>query len=248
MLVACNTDQDAPPTRSEYSALTAELRKTEADLKVLEATVQSVRAAVERIEPRLPAESDENRAIEPRDWKPDGSHLDDPFFGPKEAPVVLMEFGEYYSAACRQFLDTTLPLIRQNFAEKKLVRFIFRDFPLPHHSNAPQAAAVASCAGEQGKYWDIHPLLFAQPETKDVSDVVRKVSGLDEKKLRKCVKSGRYHKEIDADLAEGQRLGVKGTPGFFLGKEGKDGLFHGVFIRGAQPYPVFAEQIEKLLQ
>ncbi|PIS21716.1 hypothetical protein COT51_01190 [candidate division WWE3 bacterium CG08_land_8_20_14_0_20_41_15] len=87
---------------------------------------------------------------------------DDPSWGPEDAPITIIEFSEYQCPYCKSYVDEAYSQIKKGYAGK--IRYVFRDFPLPFHNNALRAAVIANCAGEQGKYFEMHDLLFANQE------------------------------------------------------------------------------------
>jgi len=85
--------------------------------------------------------------------------------GKKDAPVTMIEFSDYQCPFCRRFFETTLPTLKAEYVETGKVRYVFRDFPLDQiHPHARKAAEAAHCAGDQGKYWEMHDLLFQNPQ------------------------------------------------------------------------------------
>jgi len=178
------------------------------------------------------------------------SHKDDPFLGAVDGTVIIMAFSEYQCRPCRQFVSKIFPMLKKDYLDAGKVKYILRDFPLASNDFSIAAANLAHCAGEQGAYWQMHSSLFAHPVAVDAGDwalVSSQVTGIDKKKLEQCSQSLRYKKEIELDIKEAKSIGIKGAPGFFLGKRQPSGKYTGFFIRGAQPYAVFRTQLEKLL-
>jgi protein-disulfide isomerase len=132
------------------------------------------------------------------------------------------------------------------------VRMVFRDYPLPFHQKALPAAVAANCAGEQGKYWEAHDFFFENPDKLDTDSFLASAQelGLDKAKLEKCInETGKEQEaEINKDMEEGQKYGVRGTPSFFIGKTDDEGNMLGIYVRGAQPYSVFKQHIDELLK
>jgi protein-disulfide isomerase len=119
------------------------------------------------------------------------------------------------------------------------VALAFRDMPITQiHPFAEGAAEAARCAGEQGKFWEYHDLLFADQGALDHNGLVGKAARLqlDAKQFEDCVASDKYKTQIQQDGQDGARAGVSGTPGFFV---------NGVFIGGAQPEAAFDKIIEE---
>src|SRR5206468_10780677 len=94
---------------------------------------------------------------------------DAPSLGRADAPVTLVEFSDFQCPFCGRFFATTLPALKQDYIDTGKLRYVFRDFPLDQlHPNARNAAAAAHCAGEQGKYWEMHDTLYRNQRTLQV--------------------------------------------------------------------------------
>jgi protein-disulfide isomerase len=143
-----------------------------------------------------------------------------------------------------------MPKIKKEYIDTGKLRYVFRDFPLNFHKNALNAAMAASCSGDQGKYWEMHDLIFANQKAMDVDNLMGHAEslGLDMGEFKKCFEGNKYAEEAKKDMADGQAAGVKGTPSFFVGitKPGSK-EFKGKFIRGAQPYAAFKKVFDELL-
>jgi protein-disulfide isomerase len=174
---------------------------------------------------------------------------DDPIKGDPKAPVTIVEFSDYQCPFCRRFHEQTLPSLETDYISKGKVRYVFRDYPLQFHQNAFPAALAANCAGEQGKYWEINDFLFKNPDKLDIPNILGSARGLglNREELERCINEKRYESEINKDMEDGGKYGVRGTPSFFIGKTEGGKEISGVYIRGAQPYQVFKVQIDKLL-
>lgn len=170
-----------------------------------------------------------------------------PSKGDPNAPVTIIEFSDYQCPFCKRFADTTLPQL-EPYIEKGQVRFVWVDFPLGNHPQAPAASRAARCATEQGgdeAYWKMHDVLFAsqsewagQEQPFPIFGRLGTEAGLDGDTLVACLESGRYRAEVDAGFEEGQRLQVSGTPTFFI---------NGTRLVGAQPFEAFEPLIEVAL-
>ena len=173
---------------------------------------------------------------------------DDPIKGDKDAPVTIIEFSDYQCPFCKRFYDNTLGQIDEEYIKNGKVRLVFRDYPLGFHPKAIPAAIAANCAGEQGKYWELHDFFFENPDKLDISTVIASTEelGLDKGKFEKCV-NDKNEAEVNKDFQDGQQYGVRGTPSFFIGKTGDGKEMTGIYVRGAQPFNVFKNHIDKLL-
>ena len=163
---------------------------------------------------------------------------DDPVRGSKSAAVTIVEFSEYQCPFCAR-VNPTLDRIRQTYGNK--VKIVFKDFPLPNHAQAPKAAEAAHCAGEQGKYWEMHDAMFANQRALEVPALKQYAGGvgLDMTKFNQCLDSGQYASKVAAGMAEGERLGVNSTPTLYI---------NGRPVIGAQPFEVFKAAIDEELK
>jgi len=176
---------------------------------------------------------------------------DDPMKGDPKAPVTIIEFSDYECPFCKRSNDGAIKQINEEYISKGKVRLVFRDYPLPFHKKATPAAVAANCAGEQGKYWEVHDFLFENPKTNlDISTILDSAGdlGLNKAKFQTCINDKSKEKEITKDIEDGQKYGVRGTPSYFIGKTTDGDEITGTFIRGAQPYSVFKELIDEQLK
>ena len=176
---------------------------------------------------------------------------DAPSRGAKEARLVLVEFSDYQCPFCARHVRQTVPEIEREYVRTGKVRYVFRDFPLEAiHPQAFRAAEAARCAGEQGKFWEMHDRLFAHQHALGPEDLIAHAEavGLNVARFRRCLESGRFAERIRRDLSEGRRAGVRGTPSFFLGFAEPGGKVRVMrILRGAHPYGAFRQVIEELL-
>lgn len=176
---------------------------------------------------------------------------DDPILGDRDAPITLIEFSDYQCPFCGRFFRQTLPQIEKEFIQTGKVRYVFRDFPVQSlHPEAQKAAEAAECAGEQGKYWEFHDLIFQNQKAMKITDLKRYATALhlEIEGFNECLNSGRKFEEVRLDFEAGEKAGVRGTPSFILGRTTPDGNIRGAFIVGAQPFSVFKATIEELLE
>jgi len=146
-----------------------------------------------------------------------------------------------------------LPTIDTEYVRTGKLQYIVRDFPLEAiHPHAFKAAEAAHCAGEQGKFWEMHHRLFANQRQLAPADLGAhaRALALDGAKFDECLGSGRHAPRIRKDLAEGEKAGVRGTPTMFLGvREGNDTRLRVLgAIQGAQPLATVKDAIEKALK
>ena len=157
-----------------------------------------------------------------------------PARGSAKAPVTIVEFSDFLCPFCKR-VQPTLAELEKRYGDK--VRFVFKDYPIEQlHPGATKAAEAARCASEQGKFWPYHDVLFQKgPKTPQELKASASEAGLDVAKLDACLASGKYVAAVKKDFDEGSRLGVSGTPAFFI---------NGRMVSGAQPLEAFAQIID----
>jgi protein-disulfide isomerase len=175
-----------------------------------------------------------------------------PAKGDKGAKLTLIEFSDYQCPFCGRYFRETLPQLQKEYVETGKLRYVFRNFPIESiHPQAFKAAEAAQCAGEQGKYWEMHDRLFGNQSALAPADLPghARALGLDVAKFEQCLESGQIAASIRQDQADGQKAGVRGTPSFFLGLTTPAGEAVRALrmIQGAQPYAAFKEAIDSLL-
>jgi protein-disulfide isomerase len=143
--------------------------------------------------------------------------------GPDDAPVTLVEYGDYECPYC----GMAYPIVKR--AQQDLggrLRFIFRNFPLAEsHPHARLAAEAAEAAGAQGKFWEMHDTLFEHQDALETEDLVgyAKSIGIDTVQFSHDLEAGTYTKRVRDDFRNGARSGVNGTPTFFVNGSRYDG-------------------------
>jgi protein-disulfide isomerase len=117
---------------------------------------------------------------------------------------------------------------------------VFKDFPLPNHAQAVKAAEAARCAGEKGKYWEMHDSMFVNQRTLEVPSLKQQAAalGLDPAAFNACLDSGKYEPVVRAGLAQGEKLGVNSTPTIYI---------NGRVVIGAVPFEAFKQVIDEEL-
>jgi protein-disulfide isomerase len=161
-----------------------------------------------------------------------------PSKGPASAPITIVEFSDFECPYCVK-AEPTVKEVMDAYPGK--IRLVYRDFPLPMHSRAPKAAEAAHCAGDQGKYWEMHGKLFANATKLDVPDLkayAREV-GVDGGKFDQCLDSGAKAQTVEMHKKAGEDVGVSGTPAFFI---------NGRQLSGAQPAEAFKTIIDEELK
>lgn len=172
-----------------------------------------------------------------------------PLKGKQDARLTLIEFSDYQCPFCKRHAEETLLRIDEEYIATGKLRYAFRDFPLEMHKQALKAAEAAHCADEQGKYWEIHDKLFANQQALKPKQLIRyaRAAGLQTGPFKRCLDSGKYAEKVKQGIAEGQKLGINGTPTLMLGVSNGDKVVDVRVIQGAHPFPVFKQEIDKLL-
>ena len=162
-----------------------------------------------------------------------------PFKGPATAPVTIVEFSDFHCPFCKRVLPT-LGQLESQYGDK--VKLVFRDYPIDNlHAAARKAHEAARCAHDQGQFWAYHDALFAnapKASPEQLKTYAQEV-GLDVPAFERCVNSGTHQAAVQRDVEEGSRVGVTGTPAFFI---------NGRLVSGAQPLESFVRVIQEELE
>ena len=158
--------------------------------------------------------------------------------GPANAPIELIEFSDFQCPYCQR-ANPTVTQVLQTYGDR--IHFVYRHFPLASHPNAKPAAEASQCAAEQGKFWQFHDRLFANPSRLSGPDLKQTAAelGLDAATFNQCVDTHKYATQVEADLHDGEEAGVNGTPAFFV---------NGRMLNGAQPFDAFKRIIDEELE
>ena len=151
--------------------------------------------------------------------------VDDHMLGPADAPVAVLEYGDYECPFCR---GAARDLHRMLDLYPGLIRFVFRNFPIPQlHPHAEQAAEAAEAAATQGKFWDMYELLLRPSSRLDFDSLLSYARGLglDVDRFEQEVTGAAYAAKIEHDVREGVRNGVNATPKFYVDGARIDGKF-----------------------
>ena len=160
-----------------------------------------------------------------------------PVKGSSDAKLAIVEFSDFQCPFCSR-VTPTLKQIEREYGDQ--VRIVFKHLPLRIHPKAPAAHAAAEAAHKQGKFWEMHDLIFADQRSMSPEKYEEYAAqlGLDMEKFKSDVASAKVKARIDADTAEASRLGVTGTPAFFV---------NGRVLSGAQPFSAFKSLIDEEL-
>lgn len=162
--------------------------------------------------------------------------------GEANAPILMVEFSDFQCPYCSQHFREVEPLIKRDWIDTDKARVVFIHFPLAIHPQAPKAGEAAECAGAQGKFWEMHNTLFSrqaewsgQATAAELFKGYADVLGLDSAAFDACLDSGEMASRVQVGLEMGQQARVRGTPTFYLLKEGQQPTL----IPGALPWDSF---------
>jgi protein-disulfide isomerase len=158
--------------------------------------------------------------------------------GQRSAPVTLVEFSDFHCPFCRQVQPILLQIL-QKYGTR--VRLVYKDMPIDGlHPQARSVAEAARCAADQGRFWEFHDKVYANPPDGSavrLQDYASQV-GLDGQRFENCRSSRKYERDVQRDVQEGADLGITGTPAFFI---------DGRVLSGAQPLETFTRIIDEEL-
>ena len=168
------------------------------------------------------------RGVTEVDLKADPAQARGYLLGDSTAPVQILEFADFECPACGNFATLTEPDVRKALIETGKASYRYFDFPLPMHKNTWEASNAAACADEQGKFWQMHDMLFANQDRwngeatsspKGALKGYAQAIGLDVGKWEQCYDEQRYRSRIAANRAEAERRHVESTPTFVIGNK-----------------------------
>ena len=180
----------------------------------------------------------------------------EPTKGNAAAKITLVEVSDYHCPFCRRQVLQTMPQLLAEYVNTGKVQYVFVDYPIAQlHPDAFKSHEAAACAGDQGKYWQMHDLLFTNAPARDASQLTATagmLGGVDTKKFEACLndgKGGPHAAAIRASIARVQQLGVDGTPLVLIGLTPAPGTPMKVLasVYGARAYPDFKTALDKAL-
>ena len=162
--------------------------------------------------------------------------------GPHNAPIKMLEYGDYECPYCGA-AHPVVKAVQQELGDR--LCFAFRNFPLANaHPHAQMAAEAAEAAGAQGKFWEMHDMLYENQAALEPEDLAQyaAVLGIDVPRLVNELKTGVHAPRVREDFLAGVRAGVNGTPTFFINGERFDGVpdFESLLAALTQSTPHYA--------
>jgi protein-disulfide isomerase len=173
--------------------------------------------------------------------------------GNPEAPITITEYSDFQCPYCRIFYENTESLLMEQFVEPGTVYFVYKSVGSFIGPESKTAAEAAYCAGDQGKFWDMHDIIFANQTGENVGaytdrrlDAFAEAISLDMNEYGDCMSSGKYADLTDQDANDARDAGIQATPSFIITYE-VNGETQTRVIQGAQSIDVFAQEINAAL-
>jgi protein-disulfide isomerase len=238
---ALGQEVGADPLRQEIQELREEIRALKAELREVKSLLRGRPAPAAPAAPVPPAPA----------GTPEVDLGDNPAKGKAGAPVTLVEFSDFQCPFCARWVRDSFPEIVQEYVETGKLRYVFMDLPLESiHRQAFRAAEAAHCAGEQGRYWQMHERLFESQRRLEPWGPHAQAAGLDVVRFEECLAAGRHAAGVRRDMEEARKAGINSTPAFLLGRTppAGDRLRASVVLRGAYSLARFRAEIERLLE
>jgi protein-disulfide isomerase len=170
-----------------------------------------------------------------------------PIMGSHNAPITILEWGDYQCTFCYKFHQNTLDIINEDFIKTGKVKFIFKDFPL-NGPDSKLAAEASYCAQDQQKYWQYHDELYKNWGgertgwiTREALTKFAQTVNLDTEKFNKCLDDNKYENKVNSLYEFGNQIGIDATPSFLVFNDEKM-----IKIRGNQPLEVFLKTFDEL--
>lgn len=237
----------SPPYEQDTVALKREIEALKAQQAEMQKELDAIRAFLQQMIVEKAQAAMVNATI---------AVAGEPTKGSATARVMMIEVSDYHCPFCRRHTLTTQPQIDAEYINTGKLRYVFIDYPIDQlHPDAFKAHEAANCAGDQGKYWEMHGKLFESPPARDGAQLAPQLLsqaqgiGLDAGKFRACLDGGKYATPVRDNVARMQALGVDSTPTFLIGLTPAAGQPMKVVkvVRGAVPYPQFKDAIDGLL-
>ncbi len=176
--------------------------------------------------------------------------LGSPILGSPDAPITIVEFGDYQCHQCYNWFHNTKPMIMRDYVDTGKVNLVFVDFAFLG-KDSPKASQATYCADDQNMYWEYHNSLYDSQESKIDSGWANSERlkafafnlNLDMELFNECLDSEKYSKRVQYNSQQARDNGVRGTPGFFI----VDSDFNQKQISGAQPFSVFKKILDSMI-
>ena len=244
--------QQKPTVTSQKDDRTQqEIRDLREQIETMQATQRQILEELKELRKLLESRSAEAAAINNLPQVISINVHGEPFKGSTDAQLAIVEYSDFECPYCGKYARETYPRIVSEYIKTGKIRYYFRDLPLPIHPNAMLAAQSARCAGDQGKFWEMHDSLFANQTalgSKDLTDRTHTI-GIDQAKFQECITSEKYALAIRRSASGAEQMGINGTPAFGLGVVASNGDVINVsqFVLGFQSYDDLKQVLDDML-
>ncbi len=235
---------DIATLRREIQALKSQQDAVQKDVQAIRAMLQGLLQPRGQAQAAGPAADDfVNKTI---------AVAGEPVRGSASAKVMLVEVSDYHCPFCRRQNQQTTPQLLTDYVNTGKAKYAFVDYPIAQlHPDAFKAHEAANCAGDQGKFWEMHQSLFANNPVKDAAALTAQARaiGVDAAKFDACMSGGKYAESIKDSISRMEQLGVGGTPLILIGLTPPAGQPMKVLasVYGAKPYAEFKTAIDAAL-
>jgi protein-disulfide isomerase len=237
-------------SRVGYAQVPSGTNQSQGDIAALRTDVRALQAEQQQIISRL---DELKQLLQGNGQPPPVSSISvrgETFRGDGGARVAIIEYADFECPYCGEYERKTFPQLLSDYIATGKVKYFYRDLPLPGHARAMPAARAARCAGEQGKYWEMHDSLFATQNALSAPALLDRAQtlGLDTAKFTECQSSEKYTADIQKNIADAQNMRIDGTPTFFLGVVEPSGdVTIQKRFKGAPPFDVFKTELDALV-
>jgi len=173
--------------------------------------------------------------------------------GDPNAPITITEYSDFQCPYCRIFFENTEALLMERYVDTGTVYFVYKSVGQFIGAESKAAAEAAYCAGDQGKFWEMHDVIFANQTGENVGaytdrrlEAFADTIDLDRGQFDNCMSSGKYDERTDQDAKDATAAGIQATPSFIITYQ-VNGETQTRVIQGAQSIDVFAQEIEAAL-
>jgi protein-disulfide isomerase len=234
----------------EIAALRREVQSLKSQQQAMERDLQAIKSLLQGLAGQrgqaAEADSFVNKTI---------TLQDEPTKGNAAAKITLVEVSDYHCPFCRRQTLQVLPKLMADYVNTGKIKYVFVDYPIAQlHPDAFKSHEAAACAGDQGKYWQMHDLLFTNSPARDAAQLTANANliGVDTKKFEACLNGGNggtHAAAIRESVARMQQLGVDGTPLTLIGLTPAPGAPMKIVssVYGAKPYPEFKAAVDAAL-
>lgn len=231
----------------EIAALKREVEALKASQAKMQRDLQSIISLLQSMQPKTPQAPDVPGLV--------GSTVPlagEPALGSASAKVTIVEVSDYHCPFCRRNVQQTFPQLDVEYIKTGKARYVFADYPIAQlHPDAAKSHEAAACAGDQGKFWELHNRLFAGSPLKDAAALASQAAsvGLDVAAFNSCLSSGKHAAEIRDSVARFEKLGIGGTPMTLIGLTPVSGAPMKIvsYVYGAVPFSQYKTAIDGVL-